>query len=103
MTHKLTDNQGRPKLDQAIENVLKELEKKELEIKVNTSNLALLNDNNNKLKQELETYKKIAEFLAKNSVVRAKCERCVEDLNEDGCARCTIDWARKEVEKDAKN
>lgn len=29
MTHKLTDNQGRPKLDQAIENVLEELEIKD--------------------------------------------------------------------------
>lgn len=29
MTHKLTDNQGRPKLDQAIDTVLNELEKAE--------------------------------------------------------------------------
>lgn len=29
MTHKLTDNQGRPKLDQAIDTVLNELEKKD--------------------------------------------------------------------------
>lgn len=29
MTHKMTDNNGRPKLDQAIETILNELEKKD--------------------------------------------------------------------------
>lgn len=48
---------------------------------------------------ELETWKKIAEFLAKNSVMRAKCERCVEDLDENGCIRCMLNWAKSEVLK----
>ena len=52
-----------------------------------------------KQQKELETYKKIAEFLAKNSVVRAKCERCVEDLDENGCIRCMLNWAKSEVLK----
>lgn len=41
MTHKLTDNQGRPKLDQAIENVLKELEIKDKMIDKICSDIAL--------------------------------------------------------------
>lgn len=48
--------------------------------------------------KDLELWKKMAEFLAKNSV-RAKCERCVEDLDENGCIRCMLNWAKSEVLK----
>ena len=50
-------------------------------------------------KDKIENLNKIAEFLAKNSVVRAKCERCVEDLDENGCIRCMLNWAKSEVLK----
>lgn len=84
---------------EATKNVLLELEKKDEEIEISDQLIERQNIEIDNLKSDLETWKKIAEKLAKNTV-RAKCERCVEDLNEDGCARCTIDWARKEVENE---
>lgn len=71
MTHKLSDNQGRPKLDQAIDLVLK----------------------------ELEIYIKIAEKLAEGSIEIAKLSVKKENYNPP-TKQELIDWARKEVEKD---
>lgn len=92
---------------EATKNVLLELEKKNYDIKaLEEDNIHLMEyasdvlKTNDKLAENLETYNKIAEFLAKNSVVRAKCERCVEDLDENGCIRCMLNWAKSEVLKD---
>ena len=54
-------------------------------------------------KAELETYKKIAEKLAEKKVVGCiNCTvSCVSDEDIDTYIKNEIDWARKEVEKDA--
>lgn len=95
-----TQSHNEEVLGEYIAKLEKELEKKELEIKVNTSNLALLNDNNNKLKSELDTYKKIAELLAENIDKWGMCfgGACIEN-----CKQHIIDWARKEVENGNNN
>ena len=55
---------------------------------------------------ELETYKKIAEFLADkgNFDHYSYCESNIFSCNAKTpkkiCKQCIIDWARKEVEKD---
>ena len=120
-------------LQEAIENVLKELETnkkavdnllvKNAELKQDVQDFqqALNEENlrrsfyviaNNDLREklqiqgkELETYKKIAEKLAKSMVIGinkdkeicANTDKCIE---HKWCRECIIDWARKEVEKD---
>ena len=57
--------------------------------------------------KELETYKKIVEKLAKELIKNANNQYCQYSKeyclnNMLLCKNCVLDWARKEVEKDAK-
>ena len=80
MTHKLTDNQGRPKLDQAIENVL----------------------------ADRETWKKTAEFLAKRVsetgecyfISPTHCEKYSDKSCDECIVQCILEWAKSEVAND---
>lgn len=79
-------------LNQAIENVLKELEKektKNLELNIELKTFKQSNKNLLAKKSELETYKKIAEKLAE------ELTKLTEENKE-----YYLDWARKEVEKE---
>jgi deoxyhypusine synthase len=61
--------------------------------------------------KELETYKKIAEWLTRYSIEKSintfaeeKCEytrknKHCTNFSEENCIKCIIEWARKEVEK----
>ena len=112
MTHKLTDNQGRPKLDQAIENVLAEYKKQQEIIKLKEE----IEEKVKKLKSELETYKKIAEEIEemfaeecvrlgsyeKDNSIPEK-ERIAGGVNILNKLRKRLDWARNEVENESSN
>ena len=56
------------------------------------------------LKSELETYKKIAEKLARSSNIIKHKEICInvsdDECDKKTCEQCIIDWARKEVENE---
>ena len=94
---------------QAIENVLAELNKKDGEIAfLNLAKISLETQNED-LKDELETYKKIAEKLAEEidnyDTYNENDKYCQFDygfcmLKDKKCVDCIIEWARKEVEKD---
>ena len=90
MTHKLTDNQGRPKLDQAIENVLLEFQGLR-EFSTETVR------RNAELKSELETYKKIAEKLAEYFIDYVKSNVRIENYTPPTIEEL-LNWTRKEVE-----
>ena len=100
-------------LSQAIENVLSELERKKLRIdnlkeenELQHCDLQNAYSINNGLKSELETYKKIAEFLADEGEFNSNkyCDEdglvCMVKHPERECTKCIIDWARKEVDND---
>lgn len=92
---------------QAIENVLLELEIKETNIRFSNKVIEDLSIDMDYLKAELETWKKIAEKLAKELVelVKLQAEEKDIDLKEEfkdeiDIKETIIDWARNEVEKD---
>lgn len=98
MSHKLTDNQGRPKLDQAIDLMLKELDKYKEAYDLETIERAKFVNYSIELNEELEKYKKIAEFMAKqidnyDTQLVINRFRSKEDV---------LDWARNEVENETK-
>lgn len=94
MSHKLTDNQGRPKLDQAIDLMLKELDKYKEAYDLETIERAKFVNYSIELNEELEKYKKITENLAntlsKEIFNKLGIKPRIEDL---------IEVARNEVEK----
>lgn len=100
MTHKMTDNQGRPKLDQAIEHILRDYKRvlKEneelLELKVSASahnRILELEKENEELKKFItegitvaphSTYKNYRlDFLRENFVSKKKIKDKIEELN----------------------
>jgi DNA-binding protein H-NS len=95
----------------AITRVLKELENKDEQIQELKENNRDMFSYQADLKQELETYKKIAEWLIRYSIEKSikifgeeKCEYARKNKNcpnfsEENCIQCIIEWARKEVEK----
>ena len=106
---------------EAIENVLKELEKekaKNLELNIELKTFKQSNKNLLAKKSELETWKKIAEKLAEQLTEISNyeydgegkyyCEAIYGHCKETGesfilgekCKKCLIDWARKEVENE---
>ena len=110
------------KVISSIENVLSELERYKRIANMNLKDSEEFNKNMcehrcpiksdyEEVKQELETYKKIAEKLADRIALTNElywfqdgfqCDifDCVcKDVNKD-CTQCIIDWARKEVEKE---
>ena len=99
-TKKFLDNMGN-RLKLAKENGCKVLDCKTIDnnIKLRLENI--------KLRKDLETYKKIAEFLAEElGKEYSSCEpcnmemiACIYDCKNINCKECIIDWARKEVEK----
>ena len=73
MTHKMTDNQGRPKLDQAIERILKDYKRALKE--------------NEELKNQEATQRKINELLIQrysNSISLQKIKDKIEELIKEG-------------------
>lgn len=73
MTHKMTDNQGRPKLDQAIERILKDYKR-------------VLKENE-ELKNQEATQRKINELLVQrysNSISLQKIKDKIEELIKEG-------------------
>ena len=73
MTHKMTDNQGRPKLDQAIERILKDYKRALKE--------------NEELKNQEATQRKINELLVQrysNSISIQKIKDKIEELIKEG-------------------
>lgn len=73
MTHKMTDNQGRPKLDQAIERILKDYKRALKE--------------NEELKNQEATQRKINELLVQrysNSISLQKVKDKIEELIKEG-------------------
>ena len=73
MTHKMTDNQGRPKLDQAIEHILKDYKRALKE--------------NEELKNQEVTQRKINELLVQrysNSISLQKIKDKIEELIKEG-------------------
>lgn len=73
MTHKMTDNQGRPKLDQAIEHILKDYKRALKE--------------NEELKNQEATQRKINELLVQrysNSISLQKIKDKIEELIKEG-------------------
>ena len=73
MTHKMTDNQGRPKLDQAIERILKDYKR-------------VLKENE-ELKNQEATQRKINELLVQrysNSISLQKVKDKIEELIKEG-------------------
>lgn len=73
MTHKMTDNQGRPKLDQAIERILKDYKRALKE--------------NEELKNQEATQRKINELLVQrysNSISLQKIKDKIEELIKEG-------------------
>ena len=73
MTHKMTDNQGRPKLDQAIERILKDYKRALKE--------------NEELKNQEATQRKINELLVQrysNSIPVQKIKDKIEELIKEG-------------------
>ena len=73
MTHKMTDNQGRPKLDQAIEHILKDYKRALKE--------------NEELKNQEATQRKINELLVQrysNSISLQKVKDKIEELIKEG-------------------
>lgn len=73
MTHKMTDNQGRPKLDQAIEHVLEDYKRALKE--------------NEELKNQEATQRKINELLVQrysNSISLQKIKDKIEELIKEG-------------------
>ena len=68
-----------------------------------------LQDLLNKSEKELETYKKIAEWLAENGIFNGGeynekyCDSNIFSCNaktpKKTCKQCIVDWARKEVDK----
>lgn len=71
MTHKMTDNNGRPKLDQAIETILNELEKKE----------KIMQEVINYTYQEIEYYDEdIADYIDDD---RNENKNIIDNLKED--------------------
>lgn len=97
----------------AIENVLKELEKKDIEISRLKDELDYDHKEYKRMsrdtKKELETYKKMAEKLAEYITITdinedVICDSVPEEICEQraigDCKQCIIDWARKEVENE---
>lgn len=84
----------------SIENVLWALNGKDCVIETQTHNEEVLEEYVAKLEVELETYKKIAENWAEhidfcpNNFEITKCEDY-----DNNCAKCRLEYARKEVEK----
>lgn len=79
MTHKMNDNQGRPKLDQAIEHILSDY-KRVLEI-----NEVLLKENE-ELKNQEATQRKINELLVQrysNSIPIQKVKEIIKELEDN--------------------
>lgn len=113
MTHKLTDNQGRPKLDQAIENVLWALNGKDCIIETQSHNEEVLEEYIAKLEKELKTHKKMTEYFAvklydlaneKMKEEYTTTQECYEHAKlRDICVRDMINSARKEVENGNNN
>ena len=97
---------GQEEIIEATKNVLSRLEKnKDIEQDYIT-NEEKIADYTSKLETELETYKKIAEKLARllKDKVSLYDDICInisdEKCADNKCYDCVIDWARKEVEND---
>ena len=107
------------KVISSIENVLSELERYKRIANMNLKDSEEFNKNMcehrcpiksdyEEVKQELETYKKIAEKLAdillKGDEVPYICDMVFDEhcntYKTGECNKCIIDWVRKEVEKD---
>lgn len=109
---------------EALENVLLELEIKETNIRFSNKVIEDLSIDMDYLKSELATYKKIAERLAEQlqeisdytydyeydeyvgeekyycEAIYGHCKNTEEPFYRgEKCKKCLIDWARKEVEK----
>jgi chromosome segregation ATPase len=89
---------------QAIENVLKELEELQDDLSIHEETSFEFQEENIKLRKELETYKKIAKKLADKLVeIEDGCKHIPTEIcneySNGRCIKCIIDWARKEVEK----
>lgn len=102
---------------EAIENVLKELENKDKIIKIDEIMSKEDATYIQELKSELETYKKIAEKLAERlseisnyeydgegdycEAIYGYCKKTNEPFNlGEKCKKCLIDWAKSEVSND---
>lgn len=91
---------------QAIEKVLWALSGKDCVIETQAHNEEVLEEYIAKLEKELETYKKIAEFLADEGEFNSNkyCDEdglvCMVKHPERECTKCIIDWARNEVKNE---
>lgn len=94
MTHKLTDNQGRPKLDQAIETVLNLLEKKQTEINFLKEEKETAwqewNDMNEYCNQEKEQHK--AELEKKDKVINEMANALYDYANLGVLIKCPAEY-----------
>lgn len=84
MTHKLTDNQDRPKLDQAIEKVLNLIEKQSKEIEtLKNNNKDLLRKLRNRVK-EVKKLEKYSLYKKEFSTLNKQIEKKDKIINEMG-------------------
>ena len=80
MTHKMTDNQGRPKLDQAIEHLLSDYKKLQEEFKQVDHECERLEEKEIRLIKENEYYKDLINALETYyEITREDLEECIKN------------------------
>ena len=80
MTHKMTDNQGRPKLDQAIEHLLSDYKKLQEEFKQVDHECERLEEKEIRLIKENEYYKDLINALETYyEITRKDLEECIKN------------------------
>lgn len=82
MTHKMNDNQGRPKLDQAIEHILSDYKRVLKENGELRERIKQLEDTNKKLYEIGKEIGKQHKYTSENYIPKSKVEEKIEELNK---------------------
>lgn len=86
MTHKMNDNQGRPKLDQAIEHILSDYKRVLKENGELRERIKQLEDTNKKLYEIGKEIGKQHKYTSENYIPKSKVEEKIEELNSESYA-----------------
>lgn len=84
MTHKMNDNQGRPKLDQAIEHILSDYKRVLKENGELRERIKQLEDTNKKLYEIGKEIGKQHKYTSENYIPKSKVEEKIEELIKEG-------------------
>ena len=83
MTHKMNDNQGRPKLDQAIEHILSDYKRVLKENGELRERIKQLEDTNKKLYEIGKEIGKQHKYTSENYIPKSKVEEKIEELDKE--------------------